>query len=61
MRLAIRAAGFFTLAATFLGSVWAQSYPNRAVTLVVPFAAGGPTDTVARTLGQSMTRTLGPV
>ena len=59
MRLAIRAAGFFTLAAAFFASAWAQSYPNRTVTLVVPFAAGGPTDTVARTLGQSMTKTLG--
>ena len=59
MRLAIRAAGLFALAAAFLGSAWAQSYPSRTVTLIVPFAAGGPTDTVARTLGQSMTKTLG--
>jgi tripartite-type tricarboxylate transporter receptor subunit TctC len=59
MRLAIRAAGLFALAAAFLGAAWAQSYPTRTVTLIVPFAAGGPTDTVARTLGQSMTKTLG--
>lgn len=37
----------------------AQSFPARTVTLVVPFAAGGPTDVVARTLAQSMARTLG--
>ena len=37
----------------------AQGYPNRAVTLVVPFAAGGPTDVVARTLGASMSKLLG--
>lgn len=35
------------------------TYPSRPVVLVVPFAAGGPTDVVARTLAQSMTRTLG--
>lgn len=41
------------------GTAWAQGYPNRTITLVVPFAAGGPTDVVARTLGASMSRTLG--
>ena len=41
------------------GAAWAQSYPNKPITLVVPFAAGGPTDVVARALGQSMTKTLG--
>ena len=39
--------------------VVAQSFPSRPVTLVVPFAAGGPTDVLARTLGASMQRTLG--
>ena len=34
-------------------------YPTRTVTLVVPFAAGGPTDTVARTLGVAMSKSLG--
>jgi tripartite-type tricarboxylate transporter receptor subunit TctC len=33
--------------------------PDKTVTLVVPFAAGGPTDTVARDLAQAMRKTLG--
>ena len=42
------------------GSAVAQSdYPTRPVTVIVPFAAGGPTDTVARLVSESMTRTLG--
>jgi tripartite-type tricarboxylate transporter receptor subunit TctC len=35
------------------------NWPTRPITLVVPFAAGGPTDVVARTLGASMSKTLG--
>src|SRR5512132_1740814 len=41
------------------GGASAQAYPSRSVTMVVPFAAGGPTDVVARALGQAMSRTLG--
>jgi tripartite-type tricarboxylate transporter receptor subunit TctC len=37
----------------------AQSYPSRTITLVVPAAAGGPTDTVARLIAESMSKTLG--
>ena len=37
----------------------AQTYPTKGITMIVPFAAGGPTDTVARLLGQSMGKTLG--
>jgi tripartite-type tricarboxylate transporter receptor subunit TctC len=37
----------------------ADEFPTRPVTIVVPFAAGGPTDTIARILGERMTRSLG--
>jgi tripartite-type tricarboxylate transporter receptor subunit TctC len=41
------------------GAAGAQTYPTRPVTLVIPFAAGGPTDVVGRLLAQSMSKTLG--
>src|SRR4051812_38231493 len=39
--------------------VAAQSYPAKPITVVVPFSAGGPTDTLARILGERMRKTLG--
>ena len=37
---------------------WAQDYPARNIVMVVPFAAGGPTDTLARNLGAILSTTL---
>ena len=47
--------------AAFLASLpaFAQDYPNRPITIVVPFAAGGPTDTVTRLIAEPMSATLG--
>jgi tripartite-type tricarboxylate transporter receptor subunit TctC len=41
------------------GAIAQPAWPTRPISLVVPFAAGGPTDVVARTLGAAMTKTLG--
>jgi tripartite-type tricarboxylate transporter receptor subunit TctC len=40
-------------------SASAQNYPTRTITVIVPFAAGGPTDTVARLVSEQMGRDLG--
>src|SRR5262249_379082 len=37
----------------------AAQYPNKPITVIVPFAAGGPTDVVTRLVGDHMSRTLG--
>lgn len=36
-----------------------NGYPSRPITMIVPFAAGGPTDVVARIVGDHMSKTLG--
>jgi tripartite-type tricarboxylate transporter receptor subunit TctC len=41
------------------GSAWAQQFPTRNITMLVPYAAGGPTDTVARVTAQAMGKPLG--
>jgi tripartite-type tricarboxylate transporter receptor subunit TctC len=46
------------LAASILGAA-AQTYPSRAVSIVVPYPAGGPTDTLARILAERMQVALG--
>jgi tripartite-type tricarboxylate transporter receptor subunit TctC len=56
------AAGLLTAAvALAVGSVpgAAQDYPNRPITVIVPFAAGGPTDVIARIVTDNMSRSLG--
>jgi tripartite-type tricarboxylate transporter receptor subunit TctC len=41
------------------GAALAETYPSRPITMVVPFAAGGPTDTLARIVGERMRQALG--
>jgi tripartite-type tricarboxylate transporter receptor subunit TctC len=60
MRRNFLAATLAAISALAGGNALAQAaYPTKPITLVVPFAAGGPTDVVARTLGQAMTKSLG--
>ena len=54
-KLLIAVAVALPLAAT----AHAQTYPTRAITMNVPFAAGGPTDTIARIIAQRMSAPLG--
>jgi tripartite-type tricarboxylate transporter receptor subunit TctC len=50
----------FGFAALFVAaSAAAQQYPTKSITMYVPYAAGGPTDTVARVIAQSMSKPLG--
>jgi tripartite-type tricarboxylate transporter receptor subunit TctC len=49
----------FALALGAIAIAWAQSYPSRAITLVVPFGAGGPADTIGRIVAEGMREPLG--
>jgi tripartite-type tricarboxylate transporter receptor subunit TctC len=51
-------AGLMALLA-FGGGAGADNFPSHPITIVVPFAAGGPTDAMARILAERMQNTLG--
>ena len=55
----LRVLALLALSVAPLTSAFADDYPSRSIALVVPFAAGGPTDTLGRILAEHMTRTLG--
>src|SRR3954470_24759806 len=48
-----------TVALAFFGSAFAQNFPSRPITTIVPFSAGGPSDAMARILAEHMKNTLG--
>lgn len=54
-RLAIAAAALSAVASP----TFAQNYPNRSITMIVPFAPGGPADVLGRLIGQKMGEDLG--
>lgn len=55
------AARFFAAAAALLlvSTAQAQDYPKRAITMIVPFAAGGTSDVIARVVAEQMSAALG--
>jgi tripartite-type tricarboxylate transporter receptor subunit TctC len=57
MKKLIFAAVAFALAG--IAAARAENYPSRPITIIVPFAAGGPTDALARILGDRMRQSLG--
>ena len=55
--------GFTLLAVIATCNVYAQApagnYPNKQIRVIVPFPAGGPTDAIARAIGQKLNETWG--
>jgi tripartite-type tricarboxylate transporter receptor subunit TctC len=54
----MRALLFAILLALAPAAAEAETYPDRTITIVVPFSAGGPTDTVTRLVGEAMSKDL---
>ena len=57
MRTLLGAIAIVTVAG--VGGATAQTYPSRPITMVVPYSAGGPTDTIARIMAERMRGPLG--
>jgi tripartite-type tricarboxylate transporter receptor subunit TctC len=55
----LRFAAFLAALVFAAPAALSQTYPSRSITVVVPFSAGGPTDTIARIMAERMTRALG--
>jgi tripartite-type tricarboxylate transporter receptor subunit TctC len=56
-----RLLAMLVLCATFVfgEGAWAQNYPSRGITIVVPFPAGGTSDTMARLVAQELNKSFG--
>ncbi len=59
MKAAVISTLCLSLSVALSSSAWANNYPSGPINMVVPFAAGGPTDNVARALGEAMRGELG--
>ena len=58
-RMGLKALAAAAITAAGMGTAAADSYPNKAITMVVPFSAGGTTDILARIVGQALGQELG--
>ncbi|MBO9679304.1 MAG: tripartite tricarboxylate transporter substrate binding protein [Acidovorax sp.] len=47
------------LGGSLAGAAWAQAWPSKPISLIVPFPAGGTTDVLARAAGQELSKSLG--
>lgn len=47
------------LGGALAGTAWAQAWPSKPISLIVPFPAGGTTDVLARAAGQELSKSLG--
>ena len=59
MAFTLKLAGALAGSVLMASAALAQGYPERSITMVVPFSAGGPTDTVARLVAEKMSADLG--
>jgi tripartite-type tricarboxylate transporter receptor subunit TctC len=59
MSMTKRAALAALLSVGLAGPALAQNFPTKPITVIVSFAAGGPSDVIARLLGEQMSKTLG--
>lgn len=55
----LRRVALALLAVAAAGPAFGQAYPTKPISLIVPFAAGGPTDVMARIVGERMGKELG--
>jgi tripartite-type tricarboxylate transporter receptor subunit TctC len=55
----LRRVALALLAVAAAGPAFGQAYPTKPISLIVPFAAGGPTDVMARIVGERMAKELG--
>lgn len=59
IRMRVRLLAAVAVVCSLVSTASAQDYPNRPITLIVPFPAGGPSDVIARTIAEAAQKQLG--